>query len=164
MRKIWICTLPLFALAACNSSVKLSDAGDNASDGNVQIEMSEDNQMSVNLPGFSAKLGLPDIDLSGHLDLDGIKVAPDTKVATMAVTAHDGAANDDGKVSIRFTNPATPAAIVEHYAQAAKDAGYGDINRAGSALTAHKAEKTFSLAVSPQGTGSQGTIVIAGKD
>ena len=163
MRKILICTLPLLALAACHSSVKLSDADDNASGDNVNISMNENNQMSVDLPGFSAKLGLPDIDLSGHLDLDGIKVAPDTKVATMAVNARDGAGNDSGKVSIRFTNPATPQAIVDHYAQAAKDAGYSDISRTGSALTAHKAEKTFSLAVSPQGAGSQGTIVIADK-
>ncbi|WP_116091922.1 hypothetical protein [Sphingomonas crusticola] len=168
MRKILICTFPLLALAACNSSVKLSDAegGDgNASDSNVHIAMNEGNKVSVDVPGFSAKLALPSMNLGGHLDLDGIKVAPNTKVTTLDVTAHDDAGNqDDGKVNIRFTNPAPAAAVIDHYARATADAGYGDIARTPTSLTARKEQKTFAVNVSPQGTGSQGTILIAGKD
>jgi hypothetical protein len=165
MRKILVCTFPLLALAACHSSVKLSDSDDNTSDGNVHIAMNEDNKVSVDVPGFSAKVSMPNMNLGGHLDLDGIKVAPDTKVSTMDVTAHDNDGDkDDGKVRIGFTNPSTPAVVIGHYAQAAKDAGYGDIAQTPTALTARKEQKTFSLTVSPQGAGSQGTIVIAGKD
>lgn len=164
MRKLLLCTLPLIALAACHSSIKLSDADDNASDDNVHIAMNEDNKVSVDVPGFSAKLAMPNINLGGHLDLDGIKVAPDTKVATMDVTAHDNADKDDGKVRIGFTNPSPPAAVIDHYAQAAKDAGYGAITQTPTALTARKDQKTFSVTASPQGAGSRGTIVIAGKD
>jgi len=164
MRKMLICTLPLFALAACNSSVKFSDADENASDSNVHIAMKED-KVSLDVPGFNAKLALPDLDIGGHLDLDGIKVAPDTKVTSIDVTAKDkGGSNDEGKVQIAFTNPGSPTAVLDHYARSAADAGYGNVSRTDSSLTAHKEAKTFALNVSRQGSGSQGSIVMSGKD
>ena len=167
MRKsLILCSIPFLALAACHASVDVSDADENESAGNVHVATNGGKDtVSVDVPGFSAKVSMPNLNLGSHLDLDGIKVAPNTKVGTVDVTAHDnGGDNDNGKVSIGFTNTDAPATVIGHYAKATLDAGYGDVARTATSLSARKGEKTFSVNVSPQGTGSQGTILIAGKD
>jgi hypothetical protein len=54
--------------------------------------------------------------------------------------------------------------VIDHYASSAGDAGYSSIARTGSALTAKKDDKSFALAIAPDGSGSRGTITITGKD
>jgi hypothetical protein len=100
------------------------------------------------------------------MDLDGIKLAPDTKIGGMNVDAQDkGVAGDSsGTVRMRFTNPQPPAAVIDHYAKSAVDAGYGEVARTTGSLSAKKEDKSFALAISPDGAGSKGTITIMGKD
>jgi hypothetical protein len=172
MRTITIlCGLPLLALAACHADVDVSDVGNSQSGDNVHVAMKDDGKggsaVSVKVPGFNADVSLPQIDLGGHVDLDGITLAPKTKVGGIDVNAHDtgpGDKNGEGKVQLSFTNPDAPAALIDHYARSALDAGYGAIARTGSSLTAQKAEKNFALEVVPDGSGSRGTITISGKD
>jgi len=170
MRMSPILALPLLALAACHARVDMSDADENASGGNVHIAMGDAaggaSGVSVKAPGFSANVSLPNINLSGHLDLDGIKLAPDTKVGSFDINAEDKGArdkDDSGTVRVGYTSPHDPASVIDHYARSAADAGYGDIVKRSSSLSARKAEKTFTVNVAPEGTGSRGTITIAGK-
>ena len=164
MRKdLFLCSIPLFVLAACTA--KVDDAGGNGSD-NVHVAMSGgDNKVSIDVPGFAAKVSVPDIDLGSHMDLDGIRVAPRTKVGTVDVTGQDDAgAREGGKVRVGFTNPDAPAVILDHYARSAAGAGYGEIVRTATSVTARKGQKSFAVTVSPQGAGSAGAIIIAGRD
>lgn len=167
--RLILCTLPLAALAACHADVNMSDA-DNAQDGdNVHIAMADTKDggsgVSVNVPGFNAKVSLPNINLAGHMDLDGIKLAPNSHVNGMNVDAQDSdKGNGQGVVRMSFTNTAGPAAVLDHYARSAADAGYGDIVRTGSSLSAKKDDKTFALEIGPDGQGSKGSITITGKD
>jgi hypothetical protein len=171
MRKnLILCSIPLLVLAACHAKVDVSDGDGNASGGNVRIAMGDaaggNNSVAVDAPGFKANVSLPNIDLSGHLDLDGIKLAPDTKIGGMNVDARDSGSegNDSGTVRVSFTNPKPPADVINHYARAAVDAGYGDIDRTATTLTAKKENKTFALELGPENGGSRGTITLSGED
>lgn len=167
--RLTLCTLPLAVLAACHANVNVSDA-DNAQDGdNVHIAMQDNKDggsgVSVNVPGFNANVSLPNINLAGHVDLDGIKLAPNSHVSGLNVDAQDGK-NGDGRgvVHMSFTNTDGPGTVLDHYARSAVDAGYGAIARTGSSLSAKKDDKTFAVEIAPDGSGSKGTITITGKD
>lgn len=163
--------LPLLALAACHAKVDVGDADDNASGDNVHIALGGvgdggDGNVSVSAPGFNASVSLPNINLGGHVDLDGIKLAPGTKLGGMNVDAHDGGSKgaDSGTVRISFTNSNPPTTVIDHYARSAADAGYGAIVRSATSLTAKKDDKDFSVEITPDGAGSRGTITMTGKD
>lgn len=165
--RLILCTLPLAALAACHADVNVSDA-DNGQDGdNVHLAMADTKDggsgVSVDVPGFKANVSLPNINLAGHMDLDGIKLAPNSHVNGMNVDAQSGE-KGNGQVRMSFTNTDGPAAVIDHYARSAADAGYGDIVRTATSLSARKDDKSFALEVGPHGQGSKGTIIISGKD
>jgi hypothetical protein len=171
MRKTLLCTLPLLALAACH--VDVNDADANGSDGNVHIAMGDDaggnssagtNKISINVPGFNANVSLPEINLGGHLDMEGIKVAPDTRVTGFDAFANDKDGDKKGSAKIAFTNPRAPGALVDYYKGAVADAGFGDIVAGADTLTAKKGDKSFTLAASADGSGSKGTITMVGND
>jgi hypothetical protein len=169
--RLILCTLPLTALAACHADVDVSDISNGQDGDNVHIAMQDKkdggSDVSVNVPGFNASVSLPSINLAGHMDLDGIKLAPNSKVSGLNVDAHDndkGDNNGEGVVRMSFTNSDNPATVIDHYAKSAADAGYGDIVRTSSSLSAKKDDKTFAVEIGPDGSGSKGTITITGKD
>ena len=164
-----LCSIPLLILAACHGKVDIGDTDANDSDGNVHIAMGDaaggNGSVSVDVPGFKANVSLPAINLGNHVDLDGIKLAPGTKVSGMNVDAKDnGGDGDSGTVQMHFTSPQPPGAVLDHYAKSAVDAGYGAIARTGTSLSAKKDEKSFTVEISPDGSGSRGTIMMTGKD
>ncbi|HWI86856.1 MAG TPA: hypothetical protein VNT42_11115 [Sphingomonas sp.] len=162
------CAIPLLMLAACHANVDVGDG--NAEAGNVHVAVAEagegSNKVSVNVPGFNANVSLPNLNLGSHIDLDGIKMAPNSKVGSFDVNARDdgdGADKDEGTVRLGFTNPGAPAALIDHYARSAADAGYGNITRTATSMSATKTGKSFTVEIAPEGSGSRGTITIAGK-
>ena len=167
--RITLLAAPLLALSAChgshvNWSSDDTDRGDNV---HIAIAGSDgNNQVALNIPGLNAKLALPGLKLGDHLDLNGITLAPNTKVGGVDIVAHDHAAGagSDGHVRIAFTNPDAPAALVAYYRSAASAAGYEAIVANAGAVTAHKGGKQFALAVQPQGAGSTGQITLTGND
>jgi hypothetical protein len=168
--RLILCTLPLLGLAACHADVNVSDLGNGQDGDNVHIAMADNKDggsgVSVNVPGFDAKVSLPNINLAGHVDLDGIKLAPNSHVNGLNVDAQgtDKGGDGQGVVRMSFTNTDAPATVLDHYARSAADAGYGAIARTDGSLSAKKDDKTFALAIGPDGTGSKGTITITGKD
>jgi len=167
--RLIVCTLPLLALAACHADVDMNDAGNGQDGDNVHIAMKDNKDggsgVSVNVPGFNANVSLPNINLAGHIDLDGIKLAPNSHVSGINVDAQDGRdGNGQGIVHMSFTNTDGPGTVIDHYARSAADAGYGDIVRTGTSLSAKKDDKTFAVEVGPDGNGSKGTITVTGKD
>jgi len=167
--RLILCTLPLAALAACHADVDMSDAGNSQDGDNVHIAMQDNKDggsgVSVNVPGFNANVSLPNIDLAGHVDLDGIKLAPNSHVSGINVDAQDGKNGDgQGTVHMSFTNTDGPGTVLDHYARSAADAGYGAITRTDNSLSAKKDDKTFAVEIGPDGSGSKGTITVTGKD
>ena len=172
--------LPLVALAACHASVNVSDdAGDGG--GNVHIAMGDaakdgagkdnadrdagKNTVSLKVPGFSANVTLPKLDLGGHVDLDGIRLAPGTDVRTVDVQGDEKKAGDDtGNVRIAFTHPGTPASLIAYYDKATTDAGYHGVTAGAGGVSATKGDKQFALSVAPDGAGSRGAITLHGAE
>jgi hypothetical protein len=166
--RLILCTLPLALLAACHVKVNSSDADNGQEGDNVQIAVQDKDGggsgVSVNVPGFKADVTLPNINLAGHMDLDGITLAPNTHVSGLNVVADNDDKNGKGVVRMDFTNTGAPAGVIDHYAKSAADAGYGEIARTGTSLSAKKDDKTFAVTIGPDGQGSKGTITITGKD
>ena len=164
-RAFAILALPA-ALSACHGSI--SRSGDDDADKDVHIAMNgggSGDAVSVKIPGFDANVSLPNFDMGKHMDLDGIKLAPDTSVKNIDVVGHDHDGRDDGgHVQIAFSNPRAPAALVDYYRAQASAAGFEGITANGGTLAASKHGKKFALTVGPQGSGSTGAIALSGKD
>lgn len=160
----------LLALSACHGSSVRWSSDEAGKDKHVHIAIAGldgNNQVALNIPGINANLSLPGLKLGEHIDLNGIKLAPDTKVGNVDIVAHDhdgAAAGSDGHVRIDFTNPDAPAALIAYYARAATEAGYAAIVSNADGLTARKGAKQFALALRPQAGGSEGRITITGDD
>lgn len=116
--------------------------------------------VSVSVPGLDASLTLPGMDLSRHVDLDGIRVAPGSTVRTVDVGGGHGAG--EGGVRLAFTSPRSPAALIDYYARAAERAGFAPVVRAGDGVSAARGDRRFALAVAADGAGSRGTISLGG--
>ena len=157
----------LLALAGCHANIDTSGKDVDRSGDNVQVAMKDDgaggSAVSVKVPGVNANVSLPGLNLSSHVDLNGITLAPDTKVSTINVDAQDKGAADQGKVQLTFTNPHGVSDLLDHYAASAKSAGYGAIARSTTGLTATKGDASVAVEALPDGTGSRGTITVQDK-
>lgn len=166
MRPALFASAALLMLPACHASVNIGDDAKERGD-NVHLAMGDGkdrNQVSLEVPGLSAKVSLPDMNLGSHMDMDGIKLAPDTDVKTVDVTGDDKGAKDEGRVHMEFTSKGTPASLIAYYKQAAAGAGYSNIAATASGLSATKGQKQFAMSVAPDGAGSRGTITMHGGD
>lgn len=166
MRSALLASAALLVLSACHASVNV---GDDTKDegGNVHLAMGDGkdkNQVSLEIPGLSAKVSLPDMHLGSHMDMDGIKLAPDSDVKTVDVQGDDKGAKEEGRVHMEFTNKSTPASLIDYYKQAASEAGYSDVTATATGVSAIKGQKQFALSVAPDGAGSRGTITLRGRD
>lgn len=164
-----ILILPLaLILAACD--VHTSDDNGNSvhislSPGNFSTEVNTNgsgDHVSVNVPGFAANLNVPGLHLGTDMDMDGVKMAPNTSIKGMDVFDADKGKND-GTVHIAFTNPDAPTALVDYYKGALGNAGFTVSSSDGSGVKATKGAKTFDLALTPAGSGSSGKITITGE-
>jgi hypothetical protein len=161
-RHFAICLVPL-ALAACDVQTNDSD-GDN-----VHVSLSSKdsgggpNRVSINVPGFNANVNLPGLNLGGHMDLDGVKLAPSTSVKNMDVQGDDNDSDGHGTVKIAFTNPDSVDKLLDYYRKALTDASFKIDSDGGAAgIKASKDTKNFALTLGPDGSGSKGMITIAG--
>lgn len=145
--------LALLLLAGCN---KRSASNEAESGDALHVATNEANGMSVSVPGLDAKLSLPGLDLSRHVDLDGIKLAPGTRIRTLDV----GRSGQGGQVSLTFANPMSPADLLAYYRNATTKAGFVAGQATSDSLAAQKNGGQFTLDAHPDGTGSAGTITI----
>lgn len=162
--------LPALLLAACNGADDRTAAPDNAADG-IQIAIGGDNEgvriaggdeIAIDVPGFQAKLKIPDIDLDpAKLNLNGIGLYPGSDVT--AVRAGGDAGADGGGATIAFRSAATPDTLIDYYASAAEAEGYAVTRSAGNAgLSAVKADDRIALALKPAADGTTGEIRVGG--
>lgn len=158
----------LLALSACHASVAVGDDATEQGD-NVHIAMNggdSKNHVTLDVPGLSAKISLPGLNLSEHLDLDGIQLAPNTNVKTVDVQGNDKGNDkaDEDHVRVEFTNPGAPAGLIDYYRKAATDAGYSGVATTATGVSAEKGGKQFALSISPEGSGSRGAITMRGSE
>jgi hypothetical protein len=154
--------IALGALALGGCDLQHSSAGQ---DKDVHIALSNNGssgKVSLDIPAINANLTLPAINLGEHLDMDGIKLPPNSSVRGVDVQG-DGdnardAADDSGRVRLTFVNTARPDAMLAYFRQALSDAGYTLTDPGGGALSGIKGGKRFAFAVQPDGSGSRASI------
>jgi hypothetical protein len=165
-------TAPLALLAACSLKVGKNQSDANmasvkvAEDGNVAITANDGSTgVSVSVPGFDARVKVPGMHIGGeHMDIDGMKLYPGTKLDGINVTDQKGPGN--GQVDMRFTSPGTPDKIAAYYAAAARNEDFSNINvssQGGRAtLTARKKDgDDLTISMEPATGGSTtGRILI----
>jgi hypothetical protein len=165
MNRLTFCLVALaLPLAACGSQNR--DEGTtitlNASDadGNVTAAMDgETGKVSLDLPGFSANIDLPKIQLdASDFDLNGVHLYPGSQITTVNI---DGK-NDNGAVRIGFDSPAAPETVRDWFAPRLKDAGF-TVRTEGTGLAGTTDEgKPFGMALVPADGGhTTGTITLS---
>lgn len=123
--------------------------------------------LDIDTDGFKAKLEIPGLTFGGdHMDIDGMKHYPGTKVRGVRVNATDRGSDEKGSVTMDFTSPATPAVVSTYMAEQARKAGYAltDVSTAG--FTGIKREdddsNRLTIALKADGVATSGLMTMAG--
>jgi hypothetical protein len=164
-------------LGAC--SVKTHD--ENGADASITIGNGADaggsggNQQSVaiNVPGFSAKVNVPDLDIGSDTKIEDMPLFPGTKVNGVNISARgsDGSGGESkGDVTMAFTAPGDAAKIVGWYKDQAARHGWQIVPPTGvNQFEATKQEDEgkgpthFALQVQPATGGSSGRFIVTGR-
>ena len=143
-------------LVGCDdkSSMNSSNTGDTI----VSIERSgnESGDLSVNLPGFDAKVRIPaEIMTSSKVDIDGVSLFPGSKVSSVKV------ASGDQPLRMTFEAPADPAKVAAWFQERFADKSV-KFAANGNVLSGTTNEgEAFSIALTPAAGGrSTGSIAI----
>ena len=160
--------LPL--LASCNvsaekdksSTVTVGDAVKVDTDGTTStFAVAGDHGLKIDTDGFKAALDIPGMTLGGKdFDISGMKLYPGSEVHGMKVVARDKDGDKRGVVTISFTSPAAPEAVLTQAMTEAKAHDW-TVTRAGNTLNGTKGDgDSMAYAVAASGKGSSGTIVL----
>lgn len=150
-------------LAACGSNAEdgttiaiNADGGD----GNVKAAVDgETGEVSLKLPGFSAKVDLPKIELDAEdFDLNGVHLYPGSQITTMNIDGQEA----NSKVRIGFESPAAPETVRDWFQPKLADAGF-TLHAEGTGLAGTTDEgKPFSMTLAPTGGDhTTGTITLS---
>jgi hypothetical protein len=166
------------ALALAGCSVKTH--GDNGEEASISIGNSADagsggngqQSVAINVPGFSAKVNVPDLDIGGDTKIEDMPLFPGTKVSGVNISAHDSdgsGGESKGDVSMTFTAPADAAKIVDWYRTQAQQHGWDIVPPSGAnQFEATKQESGhgpthFALQVQSATGGSSGRFIVTGR-
>ncbi len=144
-------------LAGCNVSPKNPANGDE----NVQINATENGQVTFNLPFASGQVKLPEGAMkSGDFDIDGVKMIPGGTISGFNVDA----GNKGGTVNLAFKAPAAPGEVRAYFLDQFKAKGIAATSIGDAVSGKTKDGDTFVIRVEPAATGSSGTIQIQSND
>ena len=164
------------ALAAC--SVKTH--GDNGQDASITIgngaaaggSGNGQQGVSIDVPGFSAKVNVPDLDIGDDTKIEDMPMFPGTKVNGVNITAHgnDGSGGESkGDVTMAFTAPGKPADVVNWYKDQASKNGWEAVPPSGeNQFEATKRDGKdspthFALQIASATGGSSGRFIVTGR-
>ncbi len=162
--------LPL--LAACHAKSDTKDADSSVTiDKTVTFDTkgkgsasAGDNGFKIDTDDFKASLEIPGLQMGGKsFDVDGMNLLPGSQVRGMSVVSHEKDGDKDGKVTITFTSPGTPDAVLTHAVAEARNKGW-TVARTATGLGGTKGEKTIAYAVVANGAKTNGTVTLTGDD
>ena len=144
-------------LAGCNVTPKNPGNGDE----NVQINATENGQVTFNLPFASGQVKLPEGAMkSGDFDIDGVKMIPGGTISGFNVDA----GNKGGTVNLAFKAPAAPGEVRAYFLDQFKAKGIAATSTGDSVSGKTKDGDAFVIRVEPAAAGSSGTIRIQSND
>ena len=124
----------------------------------VAIDGDSSGKVAFDLPFAKGELKLPEGMMNGgEVDIDGVRLAPGSKVTGFSVRADEGR---DPMVTIGFSAPQPPAEVRSYFASEFARAGASAATD-GSRVTARTRDgDDVAIAVAPEGAGSKGVINI----
>lgn len=145
----------------------------NTSDGNGGTGGNGTQSVSIDVPGFSAKVNVPNLDLgTDTTKIDDMQIFPGTRINGVKITgqASDGSGGDSrGNVEMGFSAPADPTRLVAWYHDQAQKQGWTIVPPAGAnQFQATKQESghgttQFALQVASAVGGSNGHFFVTGR-
>jgi len=169
------------ALAGCS----LKTHGDNGEDASITIGNGADGatasagngqqSVSIKVPGFSAKVDVPDLDIGGDTKIEDMPLFPGTKVNGVNISAHDGdgdgdgGGNSKGNVTMAFTAPAAAGRVIAWYRDQAGKHGWdvapvtGENQFEATKRADGKDPTHFALQVASAAGGSSGRFIVSGR-
>lgn len=163
-------------LAACSvkshdntgsdASITIGNGADAGGSGNGQ------QSVAINVPGFSAKLNVPDLDIGDDTKIEDMPMFPGTKVNGVNIAAHDSdgsGGESKGDVTMAFTAPGKPDAVVGWYRDQAGKNGWealpptGDNQFEATKRNGGHGPTHFALQVASAAGGSNGRFVVTGR-
>ncbi len=173
-------TLLLIGTALALAGCSLKTHGDNGeeasitigngSGGNVAVGNGQQG-VSIDVPGFSAKVNVPDLDIGGDTKIEDMPLFPGTKVNGVNISARDGDGDTDsrGDVSMAFTAPADTARVIAWYKDQASKHGWDAVPATGEnqfeaiKRDAGKDPTHFALQIASATGGSSGRFIVTGR-
>lgn len=173
--------VPVMALAVALAGCSFKTHGDNGeeasitigngADGNAAQAANGQQSVSIDVPGFSAKVKVPDLDIGGDTKIEDMPLYPGTKVNGVNITAQDGDADQEGKgnVTMAFTAPADTAKVIAWYRDQAGKHGWQAAPATGeNQFEATKQEDGhapthFALQIASATGGSSGRFIVTGR-
>lgn len=158
---------PVLFLAACSkggdgTNFSINAKTDDGSPVTAQAN-GQTGHVSIDTPAFKADVKLPKFVLdSTHMDIDGVKLFPGSKVEGVDV---EGGDNEDGSVRISFDSPADAGQVHGWFQKQMSDAGYTvKAEGAGFTGTTDKGDP-FTLELQGGGAGhTKGVMHLRDKD
>jgi len=155
----------------------------NGQDGTASITIGNaadgggNHSMSINAPGFSARMDLPDLDLgTGSMQIEDMKIFPGTKIQGLNITGEardtassaDESADGKGEVQMGFTAPGGVDQVIAWYRDQAQKSGWTIVPpTAGNQFEATKPGEHgpahFALRIAATATGSDGRFSVTGR-
>jgi len=128
--------------------------------------------VSINVPGFSAKVNVPALDLGTDTTrIDDLAIFPGTKLSGVKITgqAGDGSGGDSrGNVEMGFSAPGDPGKVVQWYHDQAQQHGWTIVPPSGAnqfqatkQASGHDGTQ-FALQVANAAGGSSGRFFVTG--
>ena len=148
---------PLLLLAACDAEVKSPVASGET----VQMKADADGRVAFDLPFAKGEIKLPPGVMSNaKFDIDGVKMMPGAKLTGFNLDAGE---NQPGKVNFTFTAPASTEAVKSYFTEQFRAKGM-EVSAEADMLQGKTTDgDTFQMRFAPQGSGTNGTIVIDAK-
>ena len=154
-RSVLFLLLPL--VAGCDFHAK----NPSKDDGNVMINADESGQVSFNFPFAKGSVKFPESMIhNGNMVINGVPMIPGGKMSAF----HLDTANKASVVTMNFTAPQSPDEVRSYFVGEFKKQGV-EVSLAGDSVTGRSKDGSpFTVQVSPNGSGSQGTIKVQDKD
>lgn len=121
--------------------------------------------LNIDSDKFKANIEIPGLTFGGdHLDMDGMKLYPGSKVTGVRVHAVDRPANNTGEVAMTFASPAAPAVVARHMADQARQAGFTVASASDTLVSGSKVDgdknNRFSVTLNPNSDGTVGVMTL----
>lgn len=145
----------MMVVAACDAEVRAPTGNDER----VQMKADADGRVSFDMPFAKGEIKLPaGVMKDAKFDIDGVKMVPGGSVTGFNLDAAGG--GQPAKVNLTFSAPMSPEEVKSYFLEQFRTHSVEAAVVADVIQGTTRDGDTFRMRLSPQGTGTSGTIEI----